>query len=207
MRMKLITMKNLTFACLFIFTLFSCVTEKSFYRDFKKEELVGKTPNEKVFIIKKNGEKISGEKLSYSKYSVWRIQQKEDWIAVDGKKVNTEDIQAIQKEEGFMRYYDESKTSRVLVTRLRYGKINLYDYTGVSYSGNIKDYYHLYVFEKGDNILRPLYFESFANAISDNPDVLQKFKQLFPKSKVLASDEKGNLKGLITVVDLYNSQN
>lgn len=200
-------MKNLAFVCLFIVCLLSCVTEKSFYRDFNKEALVGKVPNEKVFVIKKNGEKISGEKLTYSKYSIWRVQQKEDWIAVDGKKVNNEDIQAIQTNDEFKKFYKDSKNMVRSVTRLRFGKINLYTYVDVSYSGNIKDYYHLYVFEKGDDILRPLYFESFANAISDNPDVLQKFKQLFPKSKVLASDEKGNLKGLITVVDLYNSQN
>ena len=204
-------MKNLAFASLFVVCLFSCVTEKSFYRDFNKEALVGKVPNEKVFIIKKNGEKISGEKLTYSKYSMWRVQQKEDWIAVDGKKVNTVDIQAIQTPEEFRKFYQESKTSIRSVTRLRYGKINLYTYVvSAPMAGGQKDVrgdYHEYSFEKGDDILRSLYYDSFINAIKDNPDALLKFKQLFPSGKIKMYNEKGNLKGLIAVVDFYNSQN
>ncbi len=92
------------------------------------------------------------------------------------------------------------------INRLRFGKINLYYYEhqGLANGSDVRGDYHVYVFEKEMGNLKALDYDNFLNALSDNQVALQKFRDLFSKGKIPTFDEKGNLKKLIQVVDLYN---
>jgi len=209
-KFKTIKMKHIIFFAVIAVTcsLSSCVTEKGFYKPYNNEALNGREPNSDVFIIDKNGKKLEGHTLTYSKTSVWKVQQKESWTAVDGQKVNSDDIAVVQSEKSYSENYWLSKNSSRYVMRLRYGKIGLYTYVvaadAVGGQKDVRGDYHVYVFKKGNGNLEDLTFKSFSNAISDNPEALQKFKSLYPNSKIPTHNEKGNLKDLITVTELYN---
>jgi len=174
-----------------LFSLFSCVTFKQFDNEAKK----GRSPEYNVFIQKKDGQKIVGNKFSQS--SVWSSGY---WIAVDGVKVDNYNV--YQNEKAYYVLTDVAGW----VQRLRYGRMNLYYYDDTKAGGiDSKDrtYTAKYVFEKEKGKFEKLTYESFANAIQDSPEAAAKFKQLFPHGKI-PKDEKGNLYNLIGVVETYN---
>jgi len=174
-----------------LFNLSSCVTFKQFDNEAKK----GRSPEYNVFVQKKDGQKIVGDKFSQS--SVWSSGY---WIAVDGVKVDN--YNAYQNEKAYYILTDVAGW----VQRLRYGKINLYYYDDVKtdINGKHPDFTAKYVFEKEKGKFEKLTYESFANALQDNPEAAAKFKQLFPHDKI-PKDEKGNLNNLIAVVEAYNN--
>ncbi len=188
-------------------SLSSCVTEKGFYKPYNEEALAGREPNSEVFIIDKNGKKISGHELTTSKSSVWKVD-KNSWTAVDGQKVNDDDIIVVQSNKSYQEKYFKSKYSYQYAERLRYGKISLYTYVETADISNgqkdVRGDYHVYVFKKGYGDLQELTFKNFSNSISDNPEALQRFKSLYSNGRIPVHNEKGNLKNLIEVTELYN---
>lgn len=194
----------------------SCVTSKQFYSDFKKAALQSREQGKDVFIENYQGERFEGSKITHSHWSEWRKVQKEDWYAVDGHKVNTNDINIIQSKESYSIYMQHTTQDGngnftklpLLVERIRAGKIELFDYehTAISTGLNSRDVrgaYHLYVFKKNGE-LKDLTFAYFAKALSDNPAALEKFKQLFPKQRIPMFSEKGNFNNFTSIVDFYN---
>jgi hypothetical protein len=173
-----------------LFSLSSCVTFKQFDDEAKK----GRTPEYNVFIQKKDGQKVVGNKFSQS--SVWSSGY---WIAVDGVKVS--DYNVYQNEKAYYVLTDVAGW----VQRLRYGKMNLYYYddSKTDINGKHPDFTAKYVFEKEKGKFEKLTYEGFANAIQDNPEAAAKFKQQFPHGKI-PKDEKGNLYNLIATVEVYN---
>ncbi len=193
---------------LFLLTQTACVTEGSYKAPFKKQALLGMEPGPNVFIIKKDGTRISGQKITRSKYSAWRGRQKESWVAVDGNKIAEDDYRILQTETAYTHYFRPPGGGTLFIERLRYGKISLYYYSQqADYAGSGKDVrgdYHVYVFEKGRDVLQYLRFDDFDKALADNPAAQQRFHELFPNGKIPRHREKGNLKDLIEVVELYN---
>jgi len=57
-----------------LFFMQSCATNKSFVRSFEMEQKFGREPGSAVFVIKKNGHKVEGKKLTYSHTSIWSVQ-------------------------------------------------------------------------------------------------------------------------------------
>jgi hypothetical protein len=187
----------------------SCATNKSFVRNFEMESKFGKEPGSDVFVIRKNGQKVEGKKLTYSHSSIWRVEQKENWIAVDGQKIQDSEYEIIQTEKAYRHLYfpDDTRFGRpFFINRLRYGKINLYYYqhNALANGKDVRGDYHVYVFEKEKGKLISLDYDSFSNALSDKKDALRKFSQLYPKGKIPTFSEKGNLANLIQVTELYN---
>ena len=194
----------------------SCVTNKQFYRDFKKAALQSREPGKDVFIENYKGERVEGSILTHSHWSEWKKVQKEDWDAVDGHKVDRKDINIIQTKESYSVYIQHDEQDKkgyftklsILVERIRVGKIDLFDYEHAANEAgpkqrDVRGPYHLYVFKKNGEF-KALTFESFSTALSDNPAALEKFRQLFPRHKIPMFSEKGNFNNLTSVVDLYN---
>ncbi len=74
----------------------SCATSKTFVENFENEWKFGKDPGSIVFVIRKNGQRVEGKKLTYSPSSNWRVRQLENWIAVDGQKIQDSEYEIIQ---------------------------------------------------------------------------------------------------------------
>jgi len=167
---------------------------------FDDELLAGRDPDSDVFVIKKTGERIDGHEFKRSG----------SHIKIDGNKISEDKISIMQSKKAYSVLFIDTNQSEWFVDRLRIGKISLYTYVtqaaiGGNGSGDIRGDYHQYAFEKERGKLVLLSFKEFANAISDKPVALQKFKELYPKSKIPFHDEKGNLKNLIEVVEIYNN--
>ena len=202
------------FRLLLIITLtisaFSCVTTKSYEKDFSNEKLLGREQNSDVFVVKKNGEKIVGKKMTFSPSSIWKVTQKEDWIAVDGQKINKEDISVYQTPTEYKEFHKYKHTLEYESSRVRYGKINLYYKsmsdkigTGVNQTGGS---YNIYFFKKENGQVEDLSFDSFYKAVHDNDKAVQKLNSSFPKGKLPShKDDIKILQKLISVVEIYNS--
>jgi hypothetical protein len=208
MKMKISSLNQCLTAALLLF-LCSCVSNKGFQKPFLTEHKSGMEQSNNVFIIKKTGQKITGSKLSYSPTSIWRVKQKEDWIAVDGEQVYTDECEIIQTTESYKRLFKPAQPvyqPAFFISRLRYGRISLYYYEheAMDHGNDVRGAYHVYVFEKQKDKLEEMDYESFAAAVKDNAAASQKFRELYPNSKIPRFNEKGNLKNLLAVVELYN---
>ena len=135
------------FLIVLIFLISSCVSNKGFERPFLKEQLLGKEPGEKVFVIKKDGERVTGKVITFSNFSIWKVKQKEYWVAIDGKKINLVDCESYQEPEAFLYQYDKTLFNEVIpnspyrfMRRLRSGKINLFYYVhqGLDYGNDVR---------------------------------------------------------------------
>jgi hypothetical protein len=184
----------------------ACVNSKQFASPFDKEELLGRDPSNETFIIKANGEKIVGTVITSSSKAYDARTIHNDWMQIDGKRVMEPDYYAFQNASGYHRYYRVTDLP-YFISRLRFGKINLY-YTvhaplGVR-ENDVRGEFHTYIFEKEKDNLVQLNYKNFLAALSDNPAAANKFKELFPNEKVKRFDEKDNLANLLAVVELYN---
>ena len=203
--------KNLNLFVLLAFTISipSCVSVKAYEKSYADEIKLGLDPDSKVFIKKKDGKKIEGKEITFSHESIWRVKQKENWIAIDGQKINMKDISSFENQNGYFAFY---KYDRFLesqpyqfVSRVRQGKLNLYYYT-FNYSGQIQGKDHnVYIFQKGKGKLQDFKFSEFYDAIKDNIKAVQKLNTVFPKGKIPFNDNIKDLRKLASVVDVYNS--
>lgn len=198
---------SLLFSIIITFALYSCKTTKEFYKDFNAESLTGREPNADVFIVKKDGTKISGHQLTHSKTSAFNTNEQKEWTAVDGQKVIDKEIEVVQSEKAYSALYRRKRDkAEWMVDRLRYGKISLYTYEETATDHDVRGNYHLYVYQKGNESLDEVTFNNLMNAVSDNPVASQKLKELYPNSKIPLHNEKGNLRNLIAIVELYNTK-
>ncbi len=196
------------------------MASNAFTQSFEKEMINGRDETSDVFITRKNGEKIIGKKMTFSKVSVWRFTQKEYWIAVDDQKVDLtqEKIIGYQSNKKYViNYYnpDFENGGYAEAFRLRYGKINLFYWEEldkksnksltVEQSRNIVDYFESFLFDNNDGKgLRELTFENFEKAIKNNAEAVDLLRKLYPTGEIRKKDGKKNLKNLIQVVELYN---
>ena len=64
--------------------------------------------------------------------------------------------------------------------------------------------YHEYIFQKDKGKPEALNFISFSNALSDNKEALNKFKELFPAGTISKNNVEETLSHLTEVAELYN---
>jgi hypothetical protein len=203
----------------------SCMTPKPFAAKFKQEQKIGKASSSaKVFLVKKDGEKITGKKLTYSNRFRFlkKINPNEEWVAVDGRKISFGDYDSIQTTKAFKILYEpqqidtattteeEANAGQFYINRLRAGKINLFHYETVDTSISMhsrKRFVHEYIFQKENGKSATVDYTSFADAIKDNRIAFEKFRQLFPANSIPKTDVPGTLKNLIKITDLYNKTN
>lgn len=193
----------------FLFSIISCVTTKQFKAPFKEEQIKGRDTKNEVFVETKSGERIVGDKITYS--NTGSGNKKQYWTTIGNRKIKSDEVAYTQTDGVFKARAHSAEYSDIEVTRLRAGKINLYYFehpamiTGPN-TYDVRGAYHIYYFEKQKGHCEPLYFDTFSKALSDNSEALRKFSQFFPKSKIPMFDENGNLTKLLSVVDFYNKQ-
>ncbi len=219
------TIKPTVSLALIIFLATSCMTPKPFANQFKKEQKVGRdSSSSKVFLVKKDGEKIAGKKITSSTRFrlLKKINPNEEWVTVDGRKISFGDYDTIQTTTALKVLYapqptnivikaaDESNMEQIYVKRLRAGKINLYHYEATDSSISLhsrKRFVHEYVFQKENGTIAKVDYHAFADAIKDNTLAFEKFKQLFPGESIPTNDVLSTLKNLTLIADLYNKTN
>lgn len=196
-------MKKLPFLLCILFA--SCTTMKSSIDLLGSERLKGKEYGDEVFIIKTDGEKISGSIFGYPKYSDRKVNYK-----IDDKKIPFKDIKAYQSPTRYTAVVmDEENKIRVGIDRIRRGKINLFIHT-LLVGQSITEYHYHFYFNKGTGEIMQLHYKSFENAVGDNAEALDLLHSLFIKKKILYDrnsevyGESGIRARLTKIVDLYN---
>lgn len=176
----------------------SCVTSKM-YADEEKKMRIGA---DQYFVIKTNGEKISGKKLSTpSGFAFTR-----GWVKLDGQKYEFDDLQNYQD-----RHACYARFNNVWAKQLKRGKISLYYYETSapsafpSASGHTQYEYSVhFVFQKGDGPLQELSKEAISEMLSGNREAQAKFDaQFHPGQKWLPKQLQNHPQVLFEVVDMY----
>lgn len=194
----------------------SCITSKPYAAKFNQEQKKGRDTSNEVFVVKKDGEKITGKKIKFpAKIAmVESPEPTEQWVAVDGKKIDFGQYEAVQTPSVYKALYHPAKNDQfpnvVYMNRLRFGKINLYHYEyrgSTEFSYQSKPLYHAYVFQKENGNSEALDYARFADAIRDNSAALDRFKQLFPSGSIPKNKVETTLKNLTEVAELYNQTN
>jgi len=180
-----------------VFTCVSCVMAKT----YKVEEKKMRIENENVFVVKTNGEKVSGKKIATP--SVFNAGA--DWIKLDGQKFQFDELTAYQD---YSAYY--CKFGPIWVKQLKRGKINLFYYEVVTtkspMNGNQNQYDEHFVFQKGDGKILELSSEAISEMLKDNVNARAKFDAQFKPGKVIFPKQLQNHpKALFDIIDMYNS--
>lgn len=177
----------------------SCTTSKSFTDEEKKMRV----PDDPMFVVKTNGEKVSGSKLSTA-----GVFSTTAWVKLDGTKYAFDELQKYQDRHS---YY--AKFNNVWAKQLKRGKISLYYYetstpepfTGPDHHTTYVSQTH-FVFQKGDGPLQELSLTAISELLSDNREARDKFDaQFHPGQKWLPKQMQNHPKVVFDVVDMYNN--
>jgi hypothetical protein len=179
----------------------SCVTAKTYTDEEKKMRL----PTDQFFIIKTDGQKVVGSKVS----TPGGFNFSATWVKLDGQKYEFDQLQNFQDRHS---YY--AKFNDVWAKQLKRGKINLFYYETqqrVAMAGppsatpRYETIQH-FVFQKGDEPLHELSIEAVSALLSDNREAQDKFDAQFqPGRKFLPKQMKNHPKVLFEVIDIYNN--
>jgi hypothetical protein len=186
-------MKKLIWGTLLAVLFNSCVTFKMYDRETAKMRL----PEYDALVIKTNGEKISGNKISnvYDKKVF-----KEFVFKIDGNTIPESQVIAYQDKKAFFRKYNNQWAKS-----LRKGKINLF-YFDTYVSSNSRDsrgYTDHYVFEKNNNGLKECSKSEISEMLIDNSEAYNKFNQEFKKTNGYIIRQM-KLAEILSIIDIYN---
>lgn len=194
----------------------SCMAPKPLAGKFNSEQKRGRDTTEGIFIVKKDGEKISGKKIttSHKMELLQTAKPVEESVAINGETVKFADYELVQTSKAYRALYypeqSEKNCNGIYISRLRFGKISLYHYEAqapVKFNYQQKRFYHEYVFQKADGRFQVVTYASFAKAIGDDKVALSKFKELFAEGRIQKSEIEKTLNGLLAVTELYNGTN
>jgi hypothetical protein len=168
----------------------SCVTFKQY--DSKAKE--SRDSNYEAFIVKKDGEIISGQSLKHRSYDAYdpylvRVINKDDAFKIDGKKYNDSDVVVFQDKNAYHKRFNN-----LYLVRLVTGKMNLYYFDTTGYTktytysapgpANIKSTNNRkssFFFEKEKDKIVLIGISEFKEAVGDNPEALEKLNKYYPK--------------------------
>ena len=204
-------MKNLSTLLCVVFA--SCMATRPISHPVSGAKLIGKEPGNEIFVLKNNGEKISGSSFTYANH---RPVDVAGYFHIDNVKVSYKDLKAYQDGNGYYAVLrDEKHKSGTLISRVRRGEINLYvnEIRLSQGSGNTHstEYHYDYYFNKADNQITHVEYNNLENAISVNEKALDLLHNLFPKKKIpfdrngQAYSDDGTGAKLIKVFELYNN--
>src|SRR4051812_41209737 len=116
-----------------LFASISCVLQKTYTVEEKKMRI-----GDDLFVVKKNGEKISGKKIQM----LGIHNGTETWVKIDNEKIDVNEVIAYQNKDGYHINF-EKLGDRLWPTQLKRGKINLFYYNGpdLQYSEHHSDQY------------------------------------------------------------------
>jgi len=165
-------------------SVFSCVTAKTYTDEEKKMRF----EPDRYFVIKADGTKIVGKKLSMP--SGFHLAQ--EWVDLDGQKY---------------------KFGNRWVSQLKRGKISLFWYETATPMMKMTpsattqyEYHQHFVFQKGDGPLQELSKEAISELLSDNREAQAKFDAQFkPGQTFLPKQLDKHPKALFDVIDMYNN--
>jgi hypothetical protein len=190
--------KHLSPALVFGLVLFtsSCVTTKT----YTNEEIKMRLPESNVFVIKTNGEKIAGTKLSFIP------KKKVTSIDVDGQTTLIADVAYYQSKSGYYAKFGTANNWN-WVTQLKRGKINLYYYDVHFHGDPNKSVESHFVFQKGNEKMIEANITEIANMLIDNKAAYNEFTSQFGKTdkKVLPKQLQNHPKVLFSAIDIYNA--
>jgi hypothetical protein len=184
-----------------LFSISACITVKT-YTDEEKKMKIG----DKVFIIKKDGEKISGEKISYPPAFGFS-----KWLKIDGQKIQDSNISAYQDKHGYHIKFG-NPFNWVWVIQLKRGKINLFHFESLrqrfadaANPSHFETEEH-FVFQKDGGQLYESSIGKLAEFLQDKPEAYNKFiSQFGGKDLIFFSKELiKHPKVLFEVIDIYN---
>jgi hypothetical protein len=178
----------------------SCVTAKTYTDEEKKMRI----PTDQVFVIKTDGTKIVGKKLSMP--SGFHLAQ--EWVDLDRQKYRFDSLQNYQDRHAFF-----AKFGNRWVRQLKRGKISLFWYETATQTMRTSpsaptqyEYHQHFVFQKGDGQLQELSKEAISELLSDNREAQAKFDAQFkPGQKFLPKQLDNHPKVLFEVIDMYNN--
>ncbi|MEO7486479.1 MAG: hypothetical protein ABIU77_05235 [Ferruginibacter sp.] len=184
----------------------SCVTTKSYTDEEKKM----RNQDEPVYVIKKDGKKIVGSKISVP--SIWN--GKSNWIKIDDQKFEGDEVDAYQDKKASYARFGNEKGGWLWVKQLKRGKINLYYYElhnrenyydGTKYVSRDNSEVH-FVFKKGNGRMLESNITEIATMLKDNQEAYQKFTKQFggEDRSVLPKQLKNHPTVLFSAVDIYN---
>lgn len=185
----------------------SCATNKNFKAEEKQMLVDNNTP----LIIKANGDTVKGKEASIPS----GLHTYEKWIKLDGEKIPTKEIVALQDGRTFYGKYSYD-SSYLWAKQIKRGRINLYYYeaqhpTGIAtpWGSSKYDSPLYFAIQKGDEPLRHARASDIADRLKDNKEAYEKFEHQFggdeknglPKQMVKHSDV------LLQAIDMYNKAN
>lgn len=198
--------KNACLAIGAMLLLSSCVTTKTYTNEEKKM----RNEDEPVYVIKSDGKKIVGSKISVP--SIWN--GKSSWIKIDDQKFEGSDIDAYQDKKASYARFGNTKDGWVWVKQLKRGKINLYYYDiitreqyydGTKYVNRNNTQTH-FVFKKANGRMLESNITEIAEMLKDNKEAYQIFTNQFGSAdkKVLPKQLSNHPKVLFSAIDIYN---
>ncbi|MDH7463889.1 hypothetical protein QEG73_21485 [Chitinophagaceae bacterium 26-R-25] len=182
----------------------SCATNKTFKTEEKQMLVDNNTP----LIVKVNGDTIKGKEASLPS----GLHTYEKWIKLDGEKISSNGIVALQDGKTFYGKYSYD-SSYLWAKQIKRGKINLYYYeaqhpTGIAtpWGSSKYDSPLYFAIQKGDEPLKHATAGDIAERLKDNKEAYEKFEHQFggeeknglPKQMVKHSDV------LFDAIDIYN---
>jgi len=182
-----------------ILPMVSCVMSKTYTDEEKKMRM----EPDQYFVIKTNGEKVAGKKISVPNGAGFSSR-----VKLDGQKYELDQLLNVQDRHA---YY--AKFNNLWVKQLKRGKINLYYFeTSTSVMGSTPsaptryEYTQHFVFQKGDGPMQELSKGAISEMLSDNREAQAKFDaQFHPGQKFLPKQLDKHPKVLFEVIDMYNN--
>ena len=195
--MKYIALPLLALA---ILPVVSCVTS----RTYSAEETKMRIQPDRYFVIKTDGTKIVGKKLSMP--SGFHLTK--EWVELDGQKYRSDSLQNYQDAHAFY-----AKFGGTWVRQLKRGKINLFYYETATPMMKMNptaptqyEYHQHFVFQKGDGPLQEGSIEAISEALSENREAKAKFDaQFHPGQKFLPKELDKHPTVVFDVIDMYNN--
>lgn len=187
-----------------LFSISSCITTKTYTTEEKKMRI-----GEDVFIIKTNGEKITGKKISHP--SSFSFAQ---WRKIDNQKIEAADMSAYQDKNCYYVKF-ENHFNSWWIKQLKRGRINLYHYQSIrsriptateTDQSHFREEEH-FVYQKDNGELYEGSIAKLAQYLKDKPAAYNKFILQFGDSDKKAFSIKlvNHPKELFEIIDIYNS--
>ena len=161
-----------------------------------------------TFIVKKNGDKVYGKKITRPS----AMNPDQIWIKLDGQKFDNDDLEGYQDANGFYALFDRHGTN-TWVKQLKRGAINLYTYETYAVPGSMQgspssQNHDHYVFEKASTGLElaELSIPDIASILKDNKRAYDTFTAQFGSidKKILPKQLENHPQVLFDAVDIYN---
>jgi hypothetical protein len=157
----------------------------------------------KAFAVESSGDTFFGHKISTPSVFNGRAQ----WIELDGKKYQDEDLRAYQDGRAFYGAY-KSSYGYIWCRQLKRGKINLYGFETSRrdpMSNRIVNDQH-FVFQKGNGPMEEPNLERISELIKDDRKALGLFNEDFrPGAVFLPKRLEMHPKALFGIIDQYNA--